>query len=154
MLDRRFPAGVWAVDFEFTAPPGEQQIPICMVARELGGGQTLRVWHDEFGPEPPFPIGPDALLVAYYASAELGCFRTLGWPRPERIDIGDDHLVRNDLIAKEQGTSERTINRSDAYGAPFTYVGGVKYRPIGAYRQFLASRIQRRGQPRQRRGRR
>ena len=72
--------------------------------------------------------------------------------RPERIDIGDDELVRNDLIAKAQGTSERTVNRGDAHGAPFTYVGGVKYRPQKAYRLFLASRIQRKGHP-PRRGR-
>jgi hypothetical protein len=71
--------------------------------------------------------------------------------RPERINIGDDELVRNDLIAKEQGTSERTLNRSDARGAPFTYVGGVKYRPVKAYRQYLAEQIHRKGQPRRRR---
>ena len=35
--------------------------------------------------KPPFPIGPDALIVAYYASAELGCFRALGWPMPANI---------------------------------------------------------------------
>ena len=50
--------------------------------------------------------------------------------RPDRINIGEDELMRNDLIAKEQGTSERTVNRGDAHGAPFTYVGGSKYRPI------------------------
>ncbi len=32
--------------------------------------------------------------------------------RPERIDLGDgEEAVRNDLIAKEQGATERTINR-------------------------------------------
>jgi hypothetical protein len=66
--------------------------------------------------------------------------------RPERIDIGADTLVRNDLLAREQGVSERTLNRSDAKGAPFVLVGGVKYRPIGAYRKWLATRIQVRGQ--------
>jgi DNA polymerase I len=25
------------------------------------------------------------LFVAYYASAELGCFKALGWPMPVRI---------------------------------------------------------------------
>ena len=73
--------------------------------------------------------------------------------RPDRINIGEDELMRNDLIAKEQGTSERTVNRGDAHGAPFTYVGGVKYRPIREYRQYLISRIQRKGQPQQRRRR-
>ena len=56
-----------------------------MVAKELRSGQTWRLWRGEFGPAPPFPIGPDALFVAYYASAELGCFRALGWPMPANI---------------------------------------------------------------------
>jgi DNA polymerase I len=75
----------WAVDFEFTAPPGERPAPICMVARELHSGRTIRLWQDQFGPAPPFSIGERALFVAYYASAELGCFRALGWPMPANI---------------------------------------------------------------------
>ncbi len=51
----------------------------------LLSGQTWRLWRDEFGPRPPFPTGPDALFVAFYASAELGCFRALGWEMPARI---------------------------------------------------------------------
>jgi hypothetical protein len=34
---------------------------------------------------PPFPIEEDTLFVAYYASAELGCFLALGWPMPARV---------------------------------------------------------------------
>jgi hypothetical protein len=73
--------------------------------------------------------------------------------RPERINIGDDELVRNDIIAKEYGATERTINRGDVKGAPFTYVGGVKYRPLKRYREFITSQIQTRGQPPARRQR-
>lgn len=73
--------------------------------------------------------------------------------RPERIDLGDDEGLRNDLVAKQQGVSERTLNRGDAKGAPFIMIGGVKYRPIRAYRQFLASQIQVHGRPPQRRHR-
>lgn len=65
--------------------------------------------------------------------------------RPARIDLGDDIGLRNDLVAQEQGVHERTINRGDAKGAPFIMIGGVKYRPIRAYRQFLTSQIQVRG---------
>jgi hypothetical protein len=72
--------------------------------------------------------------------------------RPERIPLADgEEAVRNDLVAKEHGTSERTVNRDDAKGAPYLYFGGVKYRPIKEYRAFLAGRIQRRGQAPQRR---
>ena len=31
------------------------------------------------------PIGPDVLIVAYYASAEIGCHLALGWPVPQRV---------------------------------------------------------------------
>jgi DNA polymerase I len=72
-------------DFEFVSRLGERQIPVCMVAWELRSGRKLRVWEDQFGPEPPFPTGSDSVLVAYFASAELGCFRFLGWSMPERV---------------------------------------------------------------------
>ena len=71
-------------DFEFRAPDGEWPEPICMVAREWRTGRTVWEWADRLASmsQPPFPIGADALFVAYYASAELGCFRALSWPMP------------------------------------------------------------------------
>jgi hypothetical protein len=76
---------VWAVDFEFGAAPGETPTPICLVALELRSERKLRLWHDDFGTSPPYTIGPNALFVAYYASAEIGCHLALGWPVPERV---------------------------------------------------------------------
>jgi DNA polymerase I len=76
---------VWAVDFEFIAEPGERPVPVCLVARELRTDRLLRIWQHEFGDRPPYPIDDDTLFVAYYASAELGCHRALGWPAPARI---------------------------------------------------------------------
>jgi DNA polymerase-1 len=76
---------VWAVDFEFVAPPGERPMPVCLVARELKSGRTMKLWRDQFGPFPPYSVGPGCLFVAYYASAELGCHLALGWPMPARI---------------------------------------------------------------------
>jgi hypothetical protein len=64
---------------------GERPRPVCMVAKELRTGQTWRLWRGQFGSTPPFPTGPDSLFVAFYASAELGCFRALGWPKPSNI---------------------------------------------------------------------
>jgi DNA polymerase I len=64
---------------------GERPRPVCMVAKELRSGQEWRLWRGQFGSRPPFPIGPDALFIAYYASAELGCFRALGWHRPANV---------------------------------------------------------------------
>jgi hypothetical protein len=74
------------VDFEFTAPPGERPTPLCLVAREVRSGALVRRWlTDRAPPSPPFDTGADSLFIAYYASAELGCFLALGWPFPARV---------------------------------------------------------------------
>jgi DNA polymerase I len=80
-------SAVVAVDFEFEfgGHDGNRPRPVCIVARDVVSGKEWRVWRGEFSSTPPFPIGPDALFVAFYASAELGCFRALGWPMPARI---------------------------------------------------------------------
>jgi hypothetical protein len=69
------------------APSGERPEPLCLVAREFRTGRTLRLWQDELATKlyAPFAVGPNVLLVAYYASAELGCFQALRWPMPVRI---------------------------------------------------------------------
>jgi hypothetical protein len=73
------------VDFEFEALQGGRPNPVCLVAWELRSGRKFRIWKDQFGPAPPYATGPGVLFVAYYASAELGCYRALGWRSPERI---------------------------------------------------------------------
>ena len=73
------------VDFEFVAQPGERPEPVCLVAKLLRSGRTIRLWCDQFDSSPPYPIDAGTLFVAYYASAELGCHRALGWPMPARI---------------------------------------------------------------------
>lgn len=78
---------VWLVDFEFRADPGERPTPLCLVAREFRSGRTLRFWGDALArmARPPFPVDADCLFVAYFASAELGCFRSLRWTMPSRV---------------------------------------------------------------------
>ena len=78
---------VWAADFEFRADAGDTPQPVCLVARELRSGRTLRLWQDELTrlSRPPYPTGTHALFVCYYASAEIGCHLALGWPVPERV---------------------------------------------------------------------
>jgi len=75
---------VWLVDFEFLASPGERPIPVCLVARELATGRQVSLWQEELHRHqaPPYETGPDALFVAYYASAEIGCHLALGWSVP------------------------------------------------------------------------
>ncbi|MFO0897586.1 MAG: DNA polymerase [Pirellulales bacterium] len=77
---------IWLADFEFHAPPGERPLPLCLVAREFRSGRLIRHWFDgQDFPAAPFAVGRDALFVAYYASAELGCFLALDWPMPTNV---------------------------------------------------------------------
>lgn len=78
---------IWCADFEFSGADGDIPTPVCMVARELRSGRIVRLWGDELArlPGSPFNTGPDTLFVAYFASAEVGCFLTLGWEPPARI---------------------------------------------------------------------
>ena len=80
-------AEVWFVDFEFRQPDGDIPEPVCMVARERKSGRLLRLWQDDLSKlsGPPWASGPNVLFVAYYASAEFGCYLSLGWPMPQRI---------------------------------------------------------------------
>jgi hypothetical protein len=78
-------AEIWAVDFEYDAKPGENPEPVCLVAWELRSGRKVRLWRNEFGPEPPYQTGPASLFIAYYASAEVGCHLALGWPLPQCV---------------------------------------------------------------------
>ncbi len=89
---------------EAAARSGERPRPVCMVAKELRSGKVWRVWRDEFGSTPPFPVGPDALFVAFYASAELGCFRALGWQKPVNIlDLFVEFRDRTNGLATPAG---------------------------------------------------
>jgi len=78
---------IWVVDFEYHAPAGETPSPICMVGLEVLSHRIIRLGPEDLASseEAPFETGPDALLVAYYAPAEMGCFLSLGWSRPSNI---------------------------------------------------------------------
>ncbi|MEO2046019.1 MAG: DNA polymerase, partial [Pirellulales bacterium] len=76
---------VWFIDFEFSAPNGERPTPVCLVGRELFSNRLLRLSADELHDAPPFSTGDNTLFVAYFASAEIGCFKALGWDTPRRI---------------------------------------------------------------------
>ena len=96
---------VVAADFEFVAAPGERPAPVCLVAHELRSGRRLRIWRDEFGQAPPYAHGPDVLFVAFYASAEIGCCRVLGWPAPERIlDLFTEFRARTNGLTTPLGS--------------------------------------------------
>ncbi len=75
---------IWLVDFEFSAPSGAVPEVRCLVAMELNRGRKIRLWADEIGDlaAPPYALDQHTMLVAYYASAEMGCHLALGWNFP------------------------------------------------------------------------
>lgn len=91
---------LWVADFEFQAGGGERPTPVCLVARELRSGRVIRQWQEDLQRSScPYAVGPDALFIAFYASAELGCHRVLGWPEPVHVlDLFVEFaLLRNGL---------------------------------------------------------
>jgi DNA polymerase I len=77
-------ATVWHVDFEYRESANHLPIPVCMFAYEQHTGATIELWRDQLlqRRRAPFDTGPNSLMVAYAASAELSCFLALGWPFP------------------------------------------------------------------------
>lgn len=78
---------VWVVDFEFQQPDGERPTPLLMCAKEIRSRRTLPLWLDDPKKQQRSPIraANDVLMVAYFASAEVGCFLALGWDVPVHI---------------------------------------------------------------------
>jgi hypothetical protein len=94
------------VDFEFEVRPGERPVPVCLVAHEFRSGRRFRLLAEQFGTEPPYAHGPGVLFVAYYASAELGCYRVLGWLMPEHIlDLFCEFRCRTNGLPTTAGSS-------------------------------------------------
>ena len=80
-------ARVWCVDFEYSHQPGGLPKPLCMVAREFRTKELVRVWLAESPQARPINFQKEDVMVAYYASAEIGCFLELGWPIPSVLDL-------------------------------------------------------------------
>ena len=65
--------------------------------------RTIKRWRGEFGPEPPFDIGPDTLFVAYSAWAEMICFKVLGWKFPTHIfDLHTAYLAASNILSPHE----------------------------------------------------
>ena len=107
------PLTPYAVDYEFIPLDGGGMNIVCGVAQNLRTGQTWRRWRDEMGSAPFFDCGPDAVLVAYNAQAEMESHRAMGWPLPENViclfaehmldtngaDVSDGPQGRGSLLA-------------------------------------------------------
>lgn len=99
-------------DFEYEIEPGNLPVPLCMVAcvldENLRHVRTIRLWRGEFGPTPPFDVGPDTLFVAYSAWAELTCFKVLGWKFPVHIfDAHTAYLAASNVLLEYAPDEQR-----------------------------------------------
>jgi DNA polymerase I len=74
-------------EYEVGGVEGNNPRPVCLVVRDLRAGTVKRYWRDALieMTVAPFDIGPDTLVVAYFAPAEIQCFMALGWPIPENL---------------------------------------------------------------------
>lgn len=86
MLTNEFDS-IWCIDFEYSCSPGDQPLPICMVACEYKTGEVLRYWFDDMNtiPDNFIRFGVNDLLIAYYASQELRCYLALNLPLPHNV---------------------------------------------------------------------
>jgi hypothetical protein len=94
------------VDFEFQQLDGERPKPICLVAVEYRSGVTIRLGPEELRSleRAPFATGPDVAVVAFFGSAEMGCFRALGWPMPANlIDLYVEFSNRTNGLSRPCG---------------------------------------------------
>ena len=108
------PEIAYIVDFEFRADPGERPHVWCMAVREEPSGREATYWRDELRAmrRAPFDTRPDVAVVAYFASAEWGCFKQLGWPMPAQpidvfaeVRVGFNRYLPKDL--RKPGAGDR-----------------------------------------------
>ncbi len=73
------------IDYEFRGGDGNPQYPICSVAKDLNSGTILSHWFHHNETQPNYPIDNKTLIIAFYASAEIGCHQALNFKTPPYI---------------------------------------------------------------------
>ena len=65
----------------------------------------------------PVDCGPDSVMVAYYASAEIGCYLALGWPLPVNvIDLYAEFRCQTNGLFLRQERGAKLIHALAHYG--------------------------------------
>jgi hypothetical protein len=126
---RRAFRNVIVLDFEYEIEDGGLPRVLCMVSymldETLQHVRAVRWWRDDFGSGPPFDVGPDTVLVAYSAWAEMTCFLELGWSFPEHVlDLHTAYLAVSNVLApwdlderqKHKKPRKRLSDACRAYG--------------------------------------
>ncbi len=88
MLHRSIPFDcIWFVVSAVTRSPGEAPCPGVVGALDRRDGRVLQVGMPKLGGKrrPPYPTGPQALIVTVDAQDLAGLHIALGWRMPERI---------------------------------------------------------------------
>jgi DNA polymerase-1 len=112
------------VDFEYRQVDGREGNPlevICGVFKNTSTGEVVRLWQDELykRPAPPFLDQPNTTLVAYYASAEIACFKALDWARSVPVlDAYVEFRAHTNGLDLPNGRS--LVGASQFFGIPAT----------------------------------
>lgn len=85
MAGARFPLAPYAVDYEYIPRDDGGLDVVCGVSKNLLTGHTERRWRDEMGRAPFFDYGPEAVMIAYNAQAEMEAHLAQGWPLPDNV---------------------------------------------------------------------
>jgi DNA polymerase-1 len=122
-----------ALDFEFHGErlirSGARPVPVCLVAKSLVTGQVWRLWQDELGPAPPFPVDDDTLFIAFYSSAEWGCFLQLGWPLPRCVfdPFVEFRRETNGMVRDELFKGKQDLLHALSYHGIYTITSAQKH---------------------------
>jgi DNA polymerase I len=110
------PAELWCIDFEYRGSAGELPHVVCMVAREFGSGREIKMWRDELLTLRCAPFDTDnSIVVAFYASAEIGCFLQLGWPLPGSVlDLFVEHKLSVNGLSRTQKERKKSAHTGKA----------------------------------------
>jgi DNA polymerase I len=97
-------------DFEFISVPGERPDVVCGAFLDLHAAQATLLWRDQLdqlGGRPPYPDGPDTLVISFVFNAEGACHLALGWPLPKNVlDLSPEfkcHVNGRGIPRKQQG---------------------------------------------------
>ncbi len=77
-----FDNNIWIIDYEYYSGRGNIQHPICYVAKNPTTNELIRHWIDGTETKPEYSIDDKTLIIAYLASAEVGCHIPLKFKIP------------------------------------------------------------------------
>ena len=95
---------IWVIDYEFFGKDGDPQQPICYVGHNLSTNETIKHWIDGSEAKPEYSVDDKTLIIAYFASAEIGCHIPLGFKIPPYlVDLFVEFRCRTNGISVPSG---------------------------------------------------